>query len=93
MSPILLTVEQKAAIAQREASVCLAGCDGVGKYATHRIVALIGDDALTEIHHTAALGLYPPPSFSEVADGTAARLVGNQRLQMLLRIAAGQVEQ
>ena len=93
MPSILLAVEFKATIAKREPAVCFAGCDGVGQHATHGIVALVSNDTLAEIHHPTTLGDDPASLFRIVLDGFAAGFIQRQRLQMLLRIAARQIEQ
>ena len=92
MSAILLAVEHETAISQREFAVGGSCRNGVGQDVAHGIFAAIGNDALAKIHHAAALGNYASALFSKLSDGFAAGFVADQRLQMLLRIASGQIE-
>ena len=93
MSTIGLAVECKLTIAQRELAVRLPGSNRVGQYATHRVIALIRHNPFAEIHHPSALSLNPSTPFCIILDGLPASCVGDQCLQMLLRITSRQIEQ
>ena len=93
MSAILLAVEYKTTVAQRELAVGLPGCYPIRQYAAHRELSLISNDAPTEVHHPAALGHDPTSLFGKCLDSLAACFVSHQSLQVLLGIAARQVEQ
>ena len=92
MAAIFLAVEFETAIAQREFPVCLAGSDRVGQHATHLVLAIVGDNFFAEIHHTATFGLNPSALFGIRLDGFPACLVRHKSLEMLLRIAARQIQ-
>ena len=56
------------------------------------IFALIVDDALAKIHHASTFSHNPASLFSIILDSLSAGFILNERLQMLLRIAARQIE-
>jgi hypothetical protein len=93
MPPIHLAVERELTIAKRKAPVSLPGSDVVGQHATHREEAVVSNDAAAKVHHAATLSLYASAAFGKPLDGVATGFVGNERLQVLLRIASRQIEQ
>ena len=93
MPAVFLAIEHEAAVTQREFAILLAGCDGVRQHTAHGKFALVGDNLLTQVHHSTALGDDVSPTLGILLDGTSSRLGLYQCLKMLLGITAWKIEQ
>ena len=93
MSAEHLTIDCELSVAEREFAVCRTRRNGIRQYAAHRIFSIVRDDLLTEIHHTSALSNDVSASFCKRFDSSPCSLVGDERLQMFLWVAAWQIEQ
>ena len=60
---------------------------------THSKNGITAADAAAKVHHAATLSLNVSAAFGKPLDGVATGFVGNERLQVLLRIASRQIEQ
>ena len=87
-----VVVEGELPVAEGEASVGLARRDGVGEYAAHGIGIFVGDDLVAEVHHAAAFCDDAASGLGEVANEAPHAFGLHERLKVLLRVAAGEVE-
>ena len=93
MTPIFLAIELETTITQRELTIRLPCRNGIRQHTTHRIRPLVSDYRLTEIHHTATLGLHPTATLGIIPDSLPRGLSLDQSLKMLFRIAPRQQQE
>ena len=93
VTPILTSIKHETSIAKGDFAVGLSGCNLVRQDSAHGIFAIVGDDALAQIHHAATFCHDAPSPFGIVTDAFPRLLCLHQCIQMFFRISPRQVEQ
>ena len=70
MTPVFFPVEDEPPIAQREFSICLPCRNFIGQDTAHGVFAIIGHNALAQVHHAATLCDDVSATFGKGADGS-----------------------
>ena len=92
MSPILPSIQHKTPITQREFAISLSCSDAIRQDTTHRELALIGHNALAQIHHATTLRHDATTLFCIGSDALARPFGLHQCLQMFFGIATWQIQ-